>query len=61
MNANHVRVVVKSLNRHFEHVDVRCKILDFSAFRVYLIVDIKADFDVVFEFVKQMKIALTAA
>ncbi len=61
VNANHVRVVVESLNRHLEHADVRCRILDFSAFRIYLIVDIKADFDVVFESVKQMKIALTAA
>ncbi len=61
VNANHVCVVVEFLNRHLEHADVRCKILDFSAFRVYLIVDIKANFDVVFKFVKQMKIALTAA
>ncbi len=61
VNANHVRVVVEFLNRHLKHADVRCEILDFSVFRIYLIVDMKANFDVVFESVKQIKIALTTA
>jgi hypothetical protein len=46
--ANHFCVVVDFFNDHFEHIEINHKIFNFSAFDVYLIVNVKTDFDVIF-------------
>ncbi len=46
--ANHLRVFVDFFDDHFEHVEINRKVFNFSAFDVYLIVNVKADFDVIF-------------
>jgi hypothetical protein len=49
--ANHFRVFFDFFDDHFEHAEIDRKILNFSIFDVYLIVDVKTDFNVIFRFV----------
>jgi hypothetical protein len=51
MYANHFRVFVDFLDDYFEHVKINRKIFNFSTFDVYLIVNVKTDFNVIFRFV----------
>jgi hypothetical protein len=49
--ANHFRVFFDFVNDHFEHAEIDRKMFNFSIFNVYLIVNVKADLDVIFQFV----------
>jgi hypothetical protein len=49
--ANHFRVFFDFFNDHFKHAEIDCKIFNFSIFDVYLIVNVKTDFDVIFRFI----------
>jgi hypothetical protein len=49
--ANHFRVFFDFFDDHFEHAEIDRKIFSFSAFDVYLIINVEADFDVIFRFV----------
>jgi hypothetical protein len=48
MYANHFCVFFDFFDDHFEHAEIDRKVFNFSIFDVYLIVDVKADSDVIF-------------
>jgi hypothetical protein len=49
--ANHFRVFFDFFDDHFEYAEIDRKIFDFSIIDVYLIINVKADFDVIFRFI----------
>jgi hypothetical protein len=48
---NHFRVFFDFFDDHFEHAEIDRKVFNFSIFDVYLIINVKTDFDVIFRFV----------
>jgi hypothetical protein len=49
--ASYFRDFVDFFDDHFEHAEIKSEICNFSIFDVYLIVNIKTDYDVIFRFV----------